>query len=147
LLEGGVLKHFLHSEATARAFGVAPTGHAGMGAKVSVGPDWFEIGPTPGSTGGQAGLNRFQADQPIVWIDSLSALHAGVKASQGSFSLPFDGWLIKDGERRSIEAATVAGDIRQVLQTIVGFEGAAKVTPDGLSPMVWVEGLSVTGEA
>jgi PmbA protein len=70
-----------------------------------------------------------------------------VKASQGSFSLPFDGWLIKDGERRSIEAATVAGDIRQVLQTIVGFEGAAKVTPDGLSPMVWVEGLSVTGEA
>ena len=147
LLEGGVLRNFLHSEATARAFGVAPTGHAGLGAKVSVGPDWFEIGPTPGSSGGQAGLDRFNAGEPIVWIDSLSALHAGVKASQGSFSLPFDGWLIQNGEPRSIEAATVAGDIRQVLKAIVGFEGEAKVTPDGLCPMVWVEGLSITGEA
>ena len=147
LLEGGVLRNFLHSEATARAFGVSPTGHAGMGAKVSVGPDWFEIGTTPGSNGGQAGLDRFKASDPIVWIDSLSALHAGVKASQGSFSLPFDGWLIQNGEPRSIEAATVAGDIRQVLKAIVGFEGEAKVTPDGLCPMVWVEGLSITGEA
>ncbi len=147
LLKGGVLKNFLHSEATARAFGVAPTGHAGLGAKVSVGPDWFEIGPTPGTSGGQSGLDRFKADQPIIWIDSLSALHAGVKASQGSFSLPFDGWLIKGGEARSIDAATVAGDIRQVLNAIVGFEGEAKVTPDGLCPMVWVEGLSITGEA
>ena len=147
LLEGGVLRHFLHSEATARAFGVDPTGHAGLGAKVSVGPDWFEIGPTPGSGGGQAGLNRFQADKPLVWIDSLSALHAGVKASQGSFSLPFDGWLVEGGHCRSIEAATVAGDIRQVLQSIVGFEGEAKITPDGLCPMVWVDGLSITGEA
>jgi PmbA protein len=147
LLEGGVLRNFLHSEATARAFGVSPTGHAGMGAKVSVGPDWFEVSATPGSSGGQSGLDRFKASEPIVWIDSLSALHAGVKASQGSFSLPFDGWLIQGGEPRSIEAATVAGDIRQVLKAIVGFEGEAKITPDGLCPMVWVEGLSITGEA
>jgi PmbA protein len=147
LLEGGVLQNFLHSEATARAFGVAPTGHAGLGAKVSVGPDWFEIGPTPGSGGGQQGLDRFRAPEPIIWIDSLSALHAGVKASQGSFSLPFDGWLVQGGETRSIEAATVAGDIRSLLKAIVGFEGEAKVTPDGLCPLVWVEGLSITGEA
>ncbi len=152
LLEGGVLRHFLHSEATARAFGVAPTGHAGMGAKVSVGPDWFEIGPTPGSNGGAAGLDRFGAgprgdDHGLVVIDSLSALHAGVKASQGSFSLPFDGWLVQDGTPRSIEAATVAGDIRTVLKGIIGFEGPAKVTPDGLCPHVWVEGLSITGDA
>lgn len=147
LLEAGVLRNFLHSEATARAFGVPPTGHAGLGAKVSVGADWLEIGPTPGSGGGQQGLDRYSAAEPIVWIDSLSALHAGVKASQGSFSLPFDGWLIQGGEARSIEAATVAGDIRQLLQAIVGFEGEAKVTPDGLCPHVWVEGLSITGEA
>jgi PmbA protein len=152
LLEGGVLRHFLHSEATARAFGVAPTGHAGMGAKVSVGPDWFEIGPTPGSDGGAAGLDRFASasqgeDNGLVVIDSLSALHAGVKASQGSFSLPFDGWLVEDGTPRSIEAATVAGDIRTLLNAIIGFEGPAKVTPDGLCPHVWVEGLSITGDA
>ncbi len=152
LLEGGVLRHFLHSEATARAFGVSPTGHAGLGAKVSVGPDWFEIGPTPGSSGGAPGLDRFAAGasgdaRGLVVIDSLSALHAGVKASQGSFSLPFDGWLVQDGVSRSIEAATVAGDIRTLLKAILGFEGPAKVTPDGLCPHVWVEGLSITGDA
>ena len=154
LLEGGVLRNFLHSEATARAFGVAPTGHAGMGAKVSVGPDWFEVGPTPGSGGGETGLDRYAASgqlagegNGVVLIESLSALHAGVKASQGAFSLPFDGWLIQNGVQRSIEAATVAGDIRAVLRGIVGFEGEAKVTPDGLCPWVWVEGLSVTGDA
>ena len=84
---------------------------------------------------------------PLVLIESLSALHAGVKASQGSFSLPFDGWLIQNGQRRSIEAATVAGDIRTLLKGLVGFEGPAKVTPDGLCPHVWVDGLSITGEA
>ena len=152
LLEGGRLVNFLHSEATARAFGVAPTGHAGLGAKVSVSPDWLQIGATPG--GGQQGLDR-HASHPIgvdetrglVVIESLSALHAGVKASQGSFSLPFDGWLVKEGVVRSIEAATVAGDIRQVLQAIIGLEGEAEITPDGLCPHVWVEGLSITGEA
>ncbi len=41
----------------------------------------------------------------------------------------------------------MAGDIRQLLKAIVGFEGEAKVTPDGLCPHVWVEGLSITGEA
>jgi PmbA protein len=149
LLEDGILRHFLHSEATARVFGVAPTGHAGLGAKVSVSPDWFEVGPSPTSGGGQQGLDRNKGgdSRGLVLIDSLSALHAGVKASQGSFSLPFDGWLIRDGEARSIEAATVAGDIRQVLQGIIGFEGEAKITPDGLCPHVWVEGLSITGEA
>ena len=154
LVEDGVLKNFMHSEATARAFSVSPTGHAGMGAKVSVGPDWFEVGPNPGNTGGQQGLDRFSSSghshtdaAGLVLIDSLSALHAGVKPSQGSFSLPFDGWLIRGGERRSIEAATVAGDIRDLLKSIVGFEGAAVTTPDGISPHVWVEGLSITGEA
>lgn len=153
LVEGGVLRHFLHSEATARAFGVPPTGHAGMGAKVSVGPDWLEIAATPGVAGGCQGLDRLAGSghasvgaEGLVLIDSLSALHAGVKASQGSFSLPFDGWLVRGGERHSIESATVAGDIRTVLNSIVGFEGEGKITPGGLCPWVWVEGLSITGD-
>ena len=150
LVEQGVLTHFLHSEATARAFGVSPSGHAGMGAKVSVGPDYFEIGPAGSGDPGRSGaenLDRHRHPGALVVIDSLSALHAGVKASQGSFSLPFDGWLVRGGERVSIEAATVAGDIRRVLSSLIGFEGAAKVTPGGVCPFVWVEELSITGEA
>ena len=69
-----------------------------------------------------------------------------MQSLQGSFSLPFDGWLIKDGKRTSIEAATVAGDIRDLLQSIIYVEKDLELTGSGVSPRVWVEGLSITGE-
>ena len=146
LIEGGTLRNFLHSEATARAFGVQPTGHAGLGAKVSVGPDWFVVGSNP-QVSNCHNLDHRTESAPFVLIEDLSALHAGVKATQGSFSLPFDGWLVNNGERVSVEAATVAGDIRSVLNGIAHLEADSEVTPRGVSPHVWVDGLSITGEA
>lgn len=144
LIEGGRLRHFLHSEGTARTFadGSVATGHANLGAKVTLSPQWLDVE-------GQRGDSSLSCESGsgVVLIDSLSALHAGVKASQGSFSLPFDGWLLSGGERRSIEAATVAGDIRSTLQHIVACEGNPQCTPSGRSPHVWVEGLTITGEA
>ena len=144
LIEQGRLRHFLHSEGTARAFadGSVATGHAAMGAKVTLSPQWLDVA----GRRGDSSLSR-QGSSGVVLIDSLSALHVGVKASQGSFSLPFDGWLLSGGERRSIEAATVAGDIRSTLRNIVACEGEPHCTPSGRSPHVWVEGLTVTGEA
>ena len=146
LINRGILKSFLHSEATARAFDVQPTGHAGLGAKVSVGPDWFVLGTSEGCSSGNT-LDQSNEKDTFVLIEDLSALHAGVKATQGSFSLPFDGWLVKGGERISVEAATVAGDIRTVLNSILHLESNSEVTHRGISPHVWVEGLSITGEA
>ena len=146
LINGGELSSFLHSEATARAFGVQPTGHAGLGAKVSVGPDWFEISTKEGLSSGTT-LDHRTEREPFVLIEDLSALHAGVKATQGSFSLPFDGWLVKDGQHISVEAATVAGDIRTLLNSIVHLEAESEITHRGVCPHVWVDGLSITGEA
>ena len=147
LIGDGTLNNLLHSEATARAFGVNPTGHAGLGAKVSVGPDWFEVSSSEGANSGAEHLDHRKETDTFVLVESLSALHAGVKASQGAFSLPFDGWLVKDGERISVEAATIAGDIRDVLQGIVHLESEAIVTHQGVSPHVWIDGLAITGEA
>lgn len=147
LIGDGTLNNLLHSEATARAFGVNPTGHAGLGAKVSVGPDWFEVSSSEGVNSGAEHLDHRKETDTFVLVESLSALHAGVKASQGAFSLPFDGWLVKDGERISVEAATIAGDIRDVLQGIVHLESEAIVTHQGVSPHVWIDGLAITGEA
>ena len=146
LIDQGQLRSFLHSEATARAFGVQPTGHAGLGAKVSVGPDWFVVQTSEGASSGTE-LDHSSCNDPFVLIEDLSALHAGVKATQGSFSLPFDGWLVKGGERISVEAATVAGDIRSLLKSIVHLEQELEATHRGVAPHVWVDGLSITGEA
>ena len=146
LINRGKLDNFLHSEATAREFGVKPTGHAGLGAKVSVGPDWLVVKRSQSEYNQNDSLKHDKYNDKFILIEGLNALHAGVKASQGSFSLPFDGWLVNQGNKTSIEAATVAGDIRKVLKQIVDIEYEQLITHQGISPYVWVEGLSITGE-
>ncbi len=147
LISNGILTNFLHSEATARKFGVKPTGHAGLGAKVSVSPDWLVVSKSESEMDKDESLCIKNTLKEYILIDELSAIHSGVKPSQGSFSLPFDGWIVNDGKRTSIEAATVAGDILKVLKSIVKIENENIVTHQGISPHVWVENVSITGEA
>ncbi|NDJ19540.1 TldD/PmbA family protein [Myxacorys almedinensis] len=142
LITNGILTSFLHSAGTAKRMNTEPTGNASMGAKVTVSPNFFHVFP------GEAATEDYSLDTAdnVILIDDLSALHAGVQALQGSFSLPFDGWLIKDGKRISIESATVAGDIREVLNSIIYVEKELEFTGSGVAPRVWVNELSVTGE-
>ena len=147
LIKSGVLTNLLHSEATARKFGVLPTGHAGLGAKVSVSPDWLVVSKSQSEKDKVDNLSVKTTQKQYILIDELSAIHSGVKASQGSFSLPFDGWLVNEGIKTSIEAATVAGDILKVLNGIVKIEEEQIVTHQGISPHVWIENMSITGEA
>ncbi len=147
LVSNGILTNLLHSEATARKFGVRPTGHAGLGAKVSVSPDWLVVSKSKSEMDKDASLSIKETIKEYILIDELSAIHSGVKASQGSFSLPFDGWIVNDGKKTSIEAATVAGDILKVLSSILKIENEQIITHQGISPHVWVENMSITGEA
>ncbi len=147
LVTDGVLTNLLHSEATARKFRVKPTGHAGLGAKVSVSPDWLVVSKSRCGMDTDPDLSIKETRKEYILIDELSAIHSGVKASQGSFSLPFDGWIVNDGKYTSIEAATVAGDILKVLKGIVKIEKEQIVTHQGISPYVWVNNISITGEA
>ncbi|NEQ49398.1 MAG: TldD/PmbA family protein [Leptolyngbya sp. SIO3F4] len=142
IIENGVLTNFLHSAGTAKRMGAKPTGHASIGAKVSVGSNFLHI------TQGQAVETSYSLDDAnnVILIDELQALHAGVNSLQGSFSLPFDGWLVQKGKRTSIESATVAGDFREVLQSIIYVSPDEEITPSGVAPHVWVKELSITGE-
>lgn len=142
LITEGVLTSFLHSAGTAKRLDSPLTGHANLGAKVTVSPHFghvFQGAPA-------AKEYRLEDADEVIFIDSLHALHAGVQSLQGSFSLPFDGWLLKNGQRISIESATVAGDFLQLLQSILFVEKEAELTPGGVCPRVWVESLSITGE-
>lgn len=142
IIENGILTNFLHSAGTAKRMGAKPTGHASIGAKVSVGSNFLHI------TQGQAAETSYSLENAdnVILIDDLQALHAGVNALQGSFSLPFDGWLLQKGKRISIESATVAGDFRQLLQSIIYVSPDEKITPSGIAPHVWIDQLSITGE-
>lgn len=142
IIEAGVLTGFLHSSGTAKRMNAPLTGHADIGAKVSVSPNFYHIFAASFPEEDYA----LETAENVVFIDDLSALHAGVNALQGSFSLPFDGWIVNHGEKVSIDSATVAGDIREVLQSIIYVEKTPEVTPSGVCPRIWVEGLSITGE-
>jgi len=143
VIENGVLSNFLHSAGTAKRMGAQPTGHASIGAKVSVDANFYHVMAAQPS--GQD--LRLDTAENVVFIDDVQALHAGVNALQGSFSLPFDGWLVNQGEKVSIDSATVAGDFRELLKSIVHVEAEPEITPGGVCPRIWVESLSITGEA
>ncbi|BCL35212.1 TldD/PmbA family protein [Nostoc sp. MS1] len=142
LIESGILKAFLHSAGTAKRLNAQPTGNASMGAKVSVSPNFYHVF----ASGDSAQALSLETAENVVLIDDLHALHAGVRALQGSFSLPFDGWLINKGEKISIESATVAGDFLELLKSIIYVEKEVSLTPGGVAPRIWVEELSITGE-
>ena len=146
LITNGILTNFLHSSVTAKRLNAKPTGNGSVGAKVSVSPNFFHIERSTADATSEKIYDLATAEN-VILIDDLQALHAGVQASQGSFSLPFDGWLVNKGDRISIESATVAGDILTLLKAIVYVEPNVKVTPSGVAPQVWLDGLSITGEA
>ena len=142
LIEKGVLSSFIHSAGTAKRMNAQPTGHANMGSKITVSPHFYHV------SGGEKADDNYNLDtaENVILIDDLQALHAGVQSLQGSFSLPFDGWVINKGVKTSVEAATVAGDFRELLNSIVFIEPKEELTTGGVCPRIWVEGLSVTGE-
>jgi PmbA protein len=142
LIENGVLTGFLHSAGTAKRMNANLTGNASIGAKVSVSPNFYHVFAAANS---EQELNLETAEN-VILIDDLQALHAGVKSLQGSFSLPFDGWLVNKGVKTSIESATVAGDFLEVLKSIIYVEKEPELTPGGVCPRIWIDELSITGE-
>jgi PmbA protein len=142
LIDNGVLTGFLHSAGTAKRLNAQPTGHANTGAKVTVSSHFYHVFPGVSSEQEYSLANA----ENVIFIDDLQALHAGVKALQGSFSLPFDGWIVEKGQLTSIESATVAGDFLELLNSIIFVEKEAILTPGGVCPRIWVDELSITGE-
>jgi PmbA protein len=142
LINKGVLSSFIHSAGTAKRMNAKPTGHANMGSKITVSPHFYHV------AGGEKKDAKYNLDmaENVILIDDLQALHAGVQSLQGSFSLPFDGWVVNKGVKTSVESATVAGDFRELLKSIVHIEPTEEFTNGGVCPRIWVEGLSVTGE-
>lgn len=142
ILENGELKHFLHSHHTAQVMGHKPTGHAHLGSKITLSPHFLHVQKSVRQT--QSQDLRTQS-MPVIYIEDLKSLHAGINAQQGSFSLPFDGFFVNKGEATSIESATVAGDFMSLLKNICYVNDKVTHTPSGVCPEVWVHELSITG--
>ena len=142
ILKEGVLNSFLHSAGTAKRMNTHTTGHARLGSKISIGTYFYVVQAAQKNT-----LQRSVKTEPsIIYVDELEALHAGVNALQGSFSLPISGWIYENGKATSIDSATIAGDYLQVLKSIVFMGDTSETTSSGVCPDVWVENVAVTCE-
>jgi PmbA protein len=141
ILENGVLKSFLHSSFTAKKMKTNVTGNTILASKLGISSHYLHVtrGENPQKT-----YSRDEA-QDVIYIDDFHAMHAGVNALQGAFSLPFNGWILNQGKRESIEGATVAGDFLKLLNDVIFVEKEEKVTPSGICPHIWFKELMVTG--
>lgn len=141
IIENGILKSFIHTSYTARKMNTTPTGHTNLGAKLTASPYFLRIF----ASNNQTQQEPLIKDKTVIYVEDVKALHAGINALQGSFSLPFDGFIVENNERTSIESATVAGDFLTLLKQIIYVSNREEVTPSGICPEIWVENLSITG--
>ena len=116
LLEGGVLRTYLHTLKTAAEMGVAPTANAGRGFGSQPGATTFNLFPLPGHTAPEA-LYRLAGNG--VLITEIMGLHT-VDPVSGDLSVGASGLRIRDGVlAEPVDKLTFAGNLRDFLTRIV----------------------------
>jgi PmbA protein len=143
LIERGVLRSFLfnHYEARARGDGVRSTGHASGSASTlpGIGPMQLEVAP------GASPLAKLRdaGAQPVVYVGRFSG---STNAITGDFSgVVKNGALLEGGRETPIKETTVAGNLYELLERIVGVSSERR-TVGGVTttPSLLVDGISVT---
>lgn len=144
LIEGGVLRGFLHNTMTGRRAGVPSTASAVRSYRT-----------TPG-VGAQAlimGLGSGTLDDLVAGVDhgilvqSMTGLHSGVNPVSGDFSVGVEGLMIRDGARAEpVREATVASTLQRMLLDISAVGGEREWTPGGAGAAALViPGVTLSG--
>jgi PmbA protein len=118
LIEGGVLRQFVHSSYSARRVGTKSTGNAIRGGfKGTPGVGCLALQLLPGGRD-QAALIADVEDG--VLIQSVSGLHSGVNAISGDFSAGASGLSISNGQLGGpIREFTIASTLQRMLLDVV----------------------------
>ncbi len=145
LVEGGVLRGFLHNAQTAAQDGVASTGHATRFSHSSpVGVGFSNLFMEPGDTSPEA----LRAGVTGVLVTGVSGGHAGADPITGDFSLQAEGFWLEGGEvAHPLEVFTVAGNILELLGAVEAVGNDLHWTTSGTgAPSVRVPDLAIGGE-
>ncbi len=144
LIEGGVLKSFLHNSATAKEMGVAPTAHASRGPKSPLGISASQLVIDAGSS-----TELSVKGGRHLYIVGLKGLHSGTNAISGHFSLAVEGLLMNDSGQveQYVKDVTVSGNAFDLLKQVeaVGNITHASHSKSFFAPVIRFGGLSVAG--
>lgn len=127
LIDGGVLRSFLHNTYTGRRSGAGSTGSAVRGFKSTPGVGARALALAPG-TATQPELVAGLDDG--VLIQSVKGLHSGVNAVSGDFSTGAEGLRIRGGElSEPLRGFTVASTIQRMLHDVAAVGGDVEWLP------------------
>jgi PmbA protein len=140
LVEGGVLRGYLHNTYTARRMGVESTGNAsrGMGS-VGISPSNLIV------AGGASSERELEAEAKVVAEGYLLSVHT-VNPVTGNFSVVISNpYAVKGGDLAPVKPVAVSGNIYEVAELIKPAR-RVKDTAMGIhAPDTLIGGLTVTG--
>jgi PmbA protein len=139
LIEGGVLRGFLHNSYTGRRCGVASNASAVRGG--------YRSTPGCGSraltlTPGTASQEQLLADiGDGLLVQSVTGLHSGANPISGDFSVGAEGLMVRGGTTAEpIREATIASTLQRMLLDLVAIGGDQEWLPGGACGMSLVIG-------
>jgi PmbA protein len=140
LIEKGVFKGFFHDLKTASIFKQDPNGHSFSG---SIGHTNLYLNP-----GDQSFDELIKPIGEGIYITELAALHAGVKAVSGDFSLQAGGFKIENGKVTTpVKMIVLSGNFFEMINQIEGIADDLKFGLNNIgSPSVYVSKLSIGGD-
>jgi PmbA protein len=149
LVDGGVLRSYLHDSYTAGKAGAnaLSTGNSSRGSYRSlpgVGVSNLVLQP------GEGGLDElFARVGEGLYVESVAGLHSGVNAISGEISLGVNGRLIERGTvGRPVREVTIASDFLSLLRSVTDMAGDARWIPlhgSVCTPSVAIRGIAVSG--
>jgi PmbA protein len=127
LIDGGVLKGFLHNTYTARRLDTVSTGSAVRGFKSTPGAGARAVSVVPG-TKTQAELLEEVGDG--ILIQSVAGLHSGVNPVSGDFSTGAQGLRFAGGETGApLREFTIASTLQRILHDVLAVGGDIEWLP------------------
>ncbi len=146
VIEGGVLKTFLHNTETASKDGVKSTGHASRYSyRGTIGIDTSNFYLEAGKNSKEALLEEIGTG---LLLTEVKGTHAGVNEITGEFSLQAEGFWVENGKvTHPLENFTVAGNFLEMLHEIESIGNDLEFSPmaGAGSPSVRVKVLAVGG--
>ena len=149
LIEGGMLRSFLHSSYTARkqGGGTLSTGNGIRGsyrALPGVGPTNLIVQPGKGSLD-----DLFARVKQGLYVESVAGLHSGVNPISGEISVGVTGRLIEGGALTTpVREVTIATDFLGLLGSVSDIAGDARWIPlhgSVRTPSIAARGIAVSG--
>jgi len=142
LVKNGFWNQMTHSLYTSQKMDLPPLGHGSMGPKPSAHFNFPVVNAHSAPT--KLELEKLYKER-FVFVEDVRSLHSGLRASEGTFSLPFTGFVGDGQSKSSFELATISGKILDILNQISVSSNECYVLPQGVSPHLGGAVCKITG--